>query len=151
MPSPLAPDVAGYIAQHHVMTLATQGAGGPWAAAVFYVWLGGELIFLSSPKSRHGVDLARDARCAATIQDQPEDWRRVEGVQIEGVAEPLRGPALERAREAYAERFSFVRPGGAPAPIAAALARVQWYRLRIVRLRFIDNARGFGSRPLEAV
>ena len=25
-----------YVAGHHVMTLATQGPDGPWAAAVFY-------------------------------------------------------------------------------------------------------------------
>ena len=29
--------VAEYLARHHVMTLATQGGDGPWAAAVFYV------------------------------------------------------------------------------------------------------------------
>jgi uncharacterized protein len=28
----------------------------------------------------------------------------------------------------------------------SALARVRWYRLRISRLYFIDNARGFGQR-----
>lgn len=142
----LPPEVAGYLAQHRVMTLATQGADGPWAAAVFYAVHGDDLIFLSSPKTRHCVDIAQDARCAATIQGQPGDWRAIQGVQIEGRVEELRGDELDRARDVYAERFPFVRPAGAPAAIVAALARVRWYRLRIARLWFIDNARGFGDR-----
>ena len=39
-----------------------------------------------------------------------------------------------------------MRPGSAPAAIVLALARVRWYRLRISRLYFIDNQRGFGQR-----
>lgn len=142
----LPQDVAEYLAQHHVMTLATQSADGPWAAAVFYAVYGDDLIFLSSAKTRHCTDLARDARCAATIQGQPEDWRSIQGVQIEGRVEELRGDERDRARDTYARRFPFVRPAGAPAAIVAALARVRWYRLRIARLWFIDNAHGFGSR-----
>ena len=38
MPASLQPEVAAYLADHHVMTLATHGPDGPWAAAVFYVW-----------------------------------------------------------------------------------------------------------------
>jgi hypothetical protein len=66
MAAPLAPELAAYLANHHVMTLATQGSNGPWAAAVFYAWFDGALIFLSSPKSRHAANLAQDGRCAAT-------------------------------------------------------------------------------------
>jgi len=139
-------EVTGYLAQHHVMTLATHSADGPWAAAVFYALHGDELVFLSSPKTRHCTDLAHDARCAAAIQAQPEDWRAIRGVQIEGRVEELHGEELAHARDAYAERFPFVRPAGAPGAIVAALARVRWYRLRIARLWFIDNARGFGDR-----
>ncbi|HMN75312.1 MAG TPA: pyridoxamine 5'-phosphate oxidase family protein [Burkholderiaceae bacterium] len=142
----LPPEVAGYLAGQHVMTLATTGAAGPWAAAVFYAMQADDLIFLSSPQTRHCIDLAHDARCAATIQAQPGDWRSIQGVQIEGRVDELDGAALAAGREAYAERFPFVRPAGAPAAIVAALARVRWYRLRVARLWFIDNARGFGDR-----
>lgn len=142
----LPQEVADVLARHHVMTLATHGADGPWAAAVFYAVHGDDLVFLSSPTTRHCIDLVHDARCAATIQSQPADWRAIQGVQIEGRVDQLRGEAQGRARDVYAERFPFVRPAGAPAAIVAALARVRWYRLRIARLYFIDNARGFGDR-----
>jgi uncharacterized protein len=142
----LAPDVAAFLHEHHVMTLATQGDQGPWAAALFYAIDGDDLLFLSTPASRHGRDLANDPRCAATIQDQEQDWRSIRGIQLEGVAAPLAGDERDRARRLYAERFAFVRPELAPAAILEALARVQWYRLRVARLFFINNSRGFGRR-----
>jgi uncharacterized protein YhbP (UPF0306 family) len=142
----LPPAAAEYLSQHHVMTLATQGADGPWAAAVFYVRDGDDLMFLSSPASRHCRDLALQPRCAATIQAEASDWRSIRGIQIEGRVGELEGVERERAQRLYAERFPFIRPGAAPAAIVSALARVHWYRLRISRLFFIDNTRAFGRR-----
>lgn len=138
--------VTEFIERHHVMTLATQGGEGPWAAALFYVRVGDDLVFLSSPASRHCRDLALQPRCAATIQPEADDWRAIQGVQIQGEASELKAEALAIAQHRYAERFPFVRPGIAPAAIVLALARVRWYRLRIMRLYFIDNERGFGKR-----
>lgn len=142
----LPPDIAEYLEQHHVLTLATQGSDGPWAAALFYVRDGDSLVFLSSPSSRHCRDLALQPRCAATIQSGADDWRSIRGIQLEGRVSELQGPERVRAEQLYGERFPFVRPGGAPPALVAALARVRWYRLRVSRLYFIDNQRGFGQR-----
>ena len=142
----LTAEAAECLAQHHVMTLATQGGEGPWAAAVFYAVDGDDLIFVSSPASRHCRDLARDPRCAATIHAEAEDWRFIRGLQIDGVVHSLDGVERERAQQCYTQRFAFARPEHAPEAIAQALARVHWYRLRIRRLHYIDNAHGFGRR-----
>lgn len=129
------------------MTLATQGPEGPWAAAVFYAWVDGALIFLSSPKSRHGANLAHDSRCAATIQEDYSDWQQIKGVQLEGQVEQLHGEDAARARAAYAEKFPIAGPlAMIPPAIAEAFARVSWYRLLPARMYFIDNSRGFGHR-----
>lgn len=135
-----------FLARHHVMTLATQGSEGPWAAALFYARAGDNLVFLSSPSSRHCRNLALQPRCAATIQSDADDWRAIQGIQIEGEVAELHAEELALGQQRYAERFPFVRPGVAPAAIVLALARVHWYRLRIARLYFIDNERGFGQR-----
>ena len=137
-----------FIASQHVMTLATQGRDGPWAAALFYVRDGDHLVFLSSPASRHAANFAVQPRCAATIQPQAQEWSEIQGIQLDGEVSELDGADRTRAQRLYAERFPFVRPGNAPAAIVTALARVRWYRLHIVRLYFIDNARGFGNREL---
>lgn len=142
----LPPAVQEFIARHHVMTLATQGDAGPWAAALFYAPDGDGLVFLSAPGSRHGRDLAVQPRCAATIQGQEQDWSAIRGIQLEGLAAPVEGADGERARRHYADRFDFVRPERAPDAILRALARVQWYRLEISRLFFIDNSLGLGQR-----
>lgn len=137
-----------FLAAHHVMTLATAGERGPWAAAVFYASerteSGWELFFLSSPRTRHAADLARDARVAVTIQRDYDDWPEITGVQAEGRVERLDGDARDHARSLYAQRFPLV--GRAPARIAEALARVHWYRVVPARLFLIDNRLGFGHR-----
>ena len=65
---------ADYLAQHHVMTLATQGGDGPWAAAVFYVRDGDDLIFLSSPVQ---PALPRPGAAAALRRHDPVRRRRL--------------------------------------------------------------------------
>lgn len=139
--------VAQYLHRHHVMTLATCGVDGPWAAAVFFVNVGSALYFLSSPSSRHGRDLAHDPRCAATVQQDTGDWTQIQGIQLEGRAIQLQGEEELLALRRYGEKFPLLaQPDTAPAPIAAALAKVRWYRLHAEHMHFIDNSRGFGQR-----
>jgi uncharacterized protein YhbP (UPF0306 family) len=136
-----------YLAAHRVMTLATHGAAGPWAAAVFYANHGFDLYFLSSPSSRHARDLAVQHAAAATVQEDYADWGGIKGIQLEGTAVQLAGAEEAQARELYGEKFPFAaNVASAPAAIAAALAKVRWYRLAATRAYFIDNSAGFGHR-----
>ncbi len=136
-----------YLREHRVVSLATQDAGGPWAAAVFYVNDGFTLYFLSAPTSRHSVNLARDPRVAATIQEDYRDWPQIKGVQLAGLVSELGGEQAGHARRLYAARYPLIgAAGGAPAAIAAALDRVRWYRLEPEQLYFIDNSVAFGHR-----
>ncbi len=136
-----------YLRQHHVASLATSGSDGPWAAAVFYVSDGFTLYFLSLPTSRHGQNLARDPRVAATIQEDYADWPEIAGVQLEGMASDFSGEDEARARRLYGEKYPFVDAlSQAPTAIAKAMARVRWYRLVPQRVYFVDNSAGFGHR-----
>ena len=139
--------VADYLAGHHVMTLATQSETGPWAAAVFYASDCCSLIFLSSPTSRHCLNLAQDDRCAATIQEDYRDWAQIKGIQLEGRVSQLAGEEERRAQQLYGEKFPIVgAPANVPPAIAKALAKVRWFRLVPEQFHFIDNSRGFGHR-----
>jgi uncharacterized protein YhbP (UPF0306 family) len=142
----LPPQVADYLAGHNVMTLATQGPEGPWAAAVFYASEGSSLVFLSSPSSRHCRNLAQDARCAATIQEDYSDWAQIKGIQLEGRVVELQGEDRDRAQRRYAAKFPVAVPADAPPAVREALAKVHWYRLCPERIHFIDNSKGFGRR-----
>jgi hypothetical protein len=144
---PLPPQVEAYLASHRVMTLATTGPAGPWAAAVFYAHRGPLLHFVSSAGSRHGLNLAQDSRCAATIQDDCGDWAQIKGIQLEGRVVEVLGEEQARARQHYGEKFPSVGAlEAAPAELAAAWAKVRWYRLQAARLHYIDNSLGFGHR-----
>ena len=136
-----------YLAGHRVMTLATHGPEGPWAAAVFYANDGFNLYFVSSPASRHCRNLAAHARVAATIHEDYRDWQQIKGIQLEGTVEQLSGAEEALARGIYGRKFPLTAGlASAPAAIAAALAKARWYKLTAVRVYFVDNSAGFGHR-----
>ncbi len=125
------------------MTLATQGDDGAWAAAVFYAADGFDLYFLSAKRSRHARHILERSRIAATIQENYNDWRAIRGIQLEGDATLLEGADREAAIACYRRRFPFVATAG---ELGEAFARVSWFRLRPVRLFYLDNSKGFGHR-----
>jgi len=133
-----------YVMQHSVMTLATHGPEGVWAAAVFYAPDGFRLTFLSAGHTRHARNMADSPRVAATIQEDTSDWTTIRGIQLEGAVRLLVGAEQEQALALYAARYTFLsRPVAA---IEKALAGVNWYELWPERLYFVDNSRGFGHR-----
>lgn len=147
MPGGLRARVQGYLREHHVMTLASHGDDGVWAAAVFYANDGLETYFLSSPGSRHCRNLARNPRASAAIHEDYADWKKIKGIQMEGITSVLAGEEAEQARRLYGAKFPIVgNLEQAPALIVEALAKVRWYKLIPERLYFIDNSAGFGHR-----
>ncbi len=139
-------EALSYLASHSVMTLATHGPKGSWAAAVFYVNDGFTLTFLSSTRSRHAGDLAVDPRCGAAIHEDYRNWSEIKGLQFEGTVHVLSGSRRVGAIARYGAKFPVVRPGQTPGLIRAALDRVTWYELVPERCFLIDNSRGFGHR-----
>ncbi len=133
-----------YIASHHVVTLATNGSEGLWAAAVFYAHHDFDLVFLSSAASRHALNIASSSMVAATIQADYDNWPAIKGIQMEGTVKKLDGDESGQARIFFIERYSFLLT--APDPILDALAKVAWYRLAPKKLYFVDNSQGFGHR-----
>jgi uncharacterized protein YhbP (UPF0306 family) len=148
-----------FLRRHDTMTLATTGPGGePQAAAVFYA--ADEqlnLYFLSDPSSRHGRNLKRSSRVAATVQADGQAWREIRGLQIEGTARETAG-SRETARAAgvYVLRFEFMRDifdnrGAISEAVSStalrdALAGTRLHILQPSWIRLIDNTAGFGHK-----
>jgi uncharacterized protein YhbP (UPF0306 family) len=132
-----------YLAAHHVMTLATHGDDGVWAAAVYYAHDSFDLYFLSAAGTRHARHFLLHSRVAAAIHENYADWRAIRGIQLEGVVTLLDGSERDAAVARYKERFPFVATAG---ELAAALSRVSWFRLSPTRFYYLDNGRGFGHR-----
>nr|MDP2192126.1 pyridoxamine 5'-phosphate oxidase family protein [Rhodoferax sp.] len=139
--------VLAYLRQHNVMTIATTGTHGPWAAAVFYANRGFTLYFLSAPTTRHSEDIEARGAVAVTIQEDYRNWREIQGIQIEGRAVRLQGVERATAMVRYLKKYPFVRDSLGVAPeIARALNHVTWYKIEPSRLYFIDNSLGLGHR-----
>ncbi len=139
--------VLTYLDAHNVMTLATTGAEGLWAAAVFYVNDGFTFYFLSAPGARHSRNIAAYPGVAATIQEDYKDWPEIKGVQLEGKAQQIDGIERATAIARYGNKFTIVKNlARAPADIAKAMSKIAWYKLTPARLYFIDNSLGLGHR-----
>ena len=140
-------EVLSYLGRHNVMTLATCGPAGPWAAAVFYANLDFTLYFVSSPESRHGLDIAREAQVAAAIHEDYREWPAIQGVQLSGHVERLEARARDAALACYRAKFGFLdHPTAALAPVLVALDKAACYQLTPSEAYFVDNPAGFGRR-----
>ncbi len=143
-----------FLAHHNTITLATvDAAGAPHAAAVFYAADDAlNLYFLSSPNSRHSVNLARQPLVAATIQADNQAWQTIQGVQVEGTAQMVDGATeLVRVVQVYVRRFDFLRglldgAASGPAVLRGPLASSRFYVLQPNWIRLIDNSQGFGHK-----
>lgn len=140
----LQQDALDYLAAHQVMTLATNGPLGLWAAAVFYVHDGFRLYFLSSGHTRHAQNIAHTTHVAGTIQEDYAQWEKIKGMQFEGTTTQLTGAPRLKAIAAYGKKYQFVTK--AIPSIQNALTKVNWYALDLIHLYFIDNSKGFGHR-----
>ena len=136
-----------FLGEHHVMTLATTGADGPWAAAVFYAHADLRLYFLSSPTSRHAACIAADPRVAATIQRDYDDWPGIRGLQLAGSVRAVAAEDEARVRALYQQRYPLIGGGaGVPRAILEALKKIRWYELVPEEIYLIDNTLGFAHR-----
>lgn len=136
-----------YLSDRNVMTLATTGPQGLWAAAVFYVNDGFTLYFLSAPTSRHSLNIEAQPTVSAAIQEDYKDWREIKGIQLEGEARRIEGAEQAAAIARYGLKFPIVgNLATAPAEIVKAMSRIAWYKVVPTRLYFIDNSLGLGHR-----
>jgi uncharacterized protein YhbP (UPF0306 family) len=135
-----------YLEQHTVITLATQGSLGLWAAAVFYASEKYDIYFISAGHTRHAQNMAETHQVAGTIQEDYHDWAAIKGIQLEGFVELLSGPAKERAITIYGDKYPLIK--AANGPIQSALEDMNWYRLAPERVYLVDNSKGFGHRDV---
>ena len=130
------------------MTLATSADGHPWATDVYFAASGYELVFFSSPSSRHSLNLAANPRCAATVHPSAASWREIKGLQMEGIAEFVTGAeATAHAFLVYCAKFPFARDlMSNPLEMGKKALNVKAHVFRPERIHYLDNALGFGTR-----
>jgi uncharacterized protein YhbP (UPF0306 family) len=137
--------VRQFLASHTTLTLATVAEDGqPQAASLFFAEMEDlSLIFISERKTRHGQNIQRDSRVAATIYADGQAWQSIQGVQLEGHCQALSGQAAKTARTVYLAKYPFIAKNKI---LAAMLNLVIFYRIEPAWIRLIDNSRGFGHK-----
>ena len=147
MSADLRSRILAFLDEHHVMTLATVGADGPWAAAVFYAHDDCRLYFLSAPTARHAENIAADPRVAATIQRDYDDWPGIRGLQLSGAVREVAPEDEARVRALYQSRYPLIGGGaGVPRKILEALDKIRWSEFAPEDIYLIDNTLGFAHR-----
>ncbi len=140
--------IEGFLAGHHVVTLATVGGdGAPHATSLLYATRGLALVWTSKPCTRHSTHLASAPRVSATVAPDTADFAAIRGVRIVGTARRLDDPAEAAAgRAALEARYPTLAGEGAPAGVREAWAKAAIYQLDPVAFTWIDNAAGFGAQ-----
>lgn len=126
--------IADFAARHHVLTLATVStAGEPYCAACFYAYdrRRNLLIFTSDESTRHGAEMAANARVACNIVLETRIVGKVQGLQICGTAHR----ADEAARTSYLKRFPY-----------AVVAPLTLWMVEPDLMKLTDNTLGFGKK-----
>ena len=134
-------DIQKFIRNHNTMTLATYGKKGIGAAAVFYAPSkeGRSLFFVSKSDSKHMINLEKNNKCAATIQEDGLKWDMIKGLQVKGSVTE----AKKEYWEIYFGRFPYIKEDKI---LSKALEKVSLYELQISWTRLINNEIEFGKR-----
>lgn len=141
-----------FIQSHFTLTLATAEGDQPWATALYYVSDADlNLYFVSDPGTRHVREGLRIGAVAVAIQGAHQSWATIRGVQLQGRLEEVAPGDRKRVEALYFARFTDVgmlvrSPADAvQSRIAEKFGSSAFYRVAPQRLRYIDNARGFGK------
>jgi len=129
--------IVAFIRKHHVLTLATVAGDRPWCANIFYSYMVDDnlFVFTTDLATRHGLEMERNPRVAASAVLETKAVGLIQGLQISGEASRPGGEELARARKAYLRRFPY-----------AAAVKLELWTLRPTCLKLTDNLLGFGKK-----
>lgn len=145
LPDDLRPALREFLASQSTLALATAGDadGRPQVAPLFFAADDAfNLYWVSSPDSRHSVNLADWNDASAAIFAQTWEWSSIQGVQVAGDAMCVTDEEERRhALSVYSAKFPFVNER-----FADLIDNSVFYVLRPTWLRWLDNARRFGYK-----
>ena len=137
--------------ENRIMTLATFGEDGPWAAPVIYAWETHSatiaLYFMSRLSTRHVRHFIDAPRVAAAIH--PNETRPLRGLQAEGRVEMLRGKEALRVIRMYLRRFPPARRRFSIRSVLEESIDLRFFRFLPDRIFVLSEEHfGWGNRHL---
>jgi hypothetical protein len=133
--------IAGFLKEHHVVTLSVFDGSDIWSWHAFYVYLKEEnlMVVTSEEKTRHVQMLHSGGTgwVAGGVALETETIGLIRGVQLKGVMEHIDGSLINKYRLSYLRRFPY-----------AILKGGDLWVIRLTELKFTDNRLGFGKKLL---
>ena len=126
-----------FLNEHHLLTLATSQNDKPYCCNLFYVYdqVSNQLIFSTETKTKHAQDFITNTNVAGSVALETKNVSKIQGVQLLGTIQELKGERLKIAKEQYIKAFSY----------AASMDLHLW----VMPLNFIKmthNKLGFGKK-----
>jgi len=129
--------IIDFINEHHLLTLGTSQNNLPYCCNVFYVYdsLNNQLIFSSDPKTKHANDFITNINVAGSIALETKEVSKIQGVQLLGTIQELKGERLKIAKEQYINFFSY-----------AANMDIHLWAMPLNFIKMTHNKLGFGKK-----
>jgi len=102
--------IVDYLGSHRKMTLATvTPEGHPMAHTVEYASQGATIYFATRKTTRKIQNILQNPQVAYAVDEDYDDWLKIQGVQMEGVATILADQdEIDEVAAVYLEKFPFV-------------------------------------------
>jgi uncharacterized protein YhbP (UPF0306 family) len=144
-------DLALQLIQTQKTLVLATAAPEPWAAPVYYEYQKQRFYFFSGADSRHITAALSSGRCSGAVFRDSDDWREIEGLQMEGRLEEVRfGAEAARVFAAYVKRFPTVKSFFVEAVFDLAQFAQRFsarlYAFVPQRVFYVNNQIGFGKR-----
>lgn len=141
-----AEKILNYLKDHTTMVLSTYGEDGPWSTPVFYVNRGYRIYFLSEITSIHSSNLLENPLMAATVTEDYQDWRKIQGIQLKGhgkLVDSLKETAVVLAL--YLKKFPAAGHILKSPDFFKGVSKARWHCIEPEFLKFTDNTNKFGE------
>ena len=130
-------EIIHFLNDHHLLTLATSQNNKPYCCNLFYVYdqLSNQLIFSTETKTKHAQEFICNTNVAGSIALETKEVSKIQGVQLLGTIQELKGEHLRIAKEQYIKAFSY-----------AANMDIHLWAMPLNFIKMTHNKLGFGKK-----
>ena len=126
-----------FLNEHHLLTLATSQNNKPYCCNLFYVYdkVSNQLIFSTEIKTKHAQDFITNTNVAGSIALETKEVSQIQGVQLLGTIQELKGERLKIAKEEYIKAFAY-----------AESVELYLWAMPLNFIKMTHNKLGFGKK-----
>ena len=132
MPEPLK-KIEAFLAEHHLLSLATSQNNIPQSASLFYAYNSDEktLLVASDTKTEHMQNVLGNNKVSGTVALETDEVGKIRGIQFTAMMQQ----ANKEEGQLYFKAFPY-----------AKVMRPQLWVIKLEKVKMTDNRLGFGKK-----